>query len=226
MQVLLDSDITAYVSCHYGEDDWDKTVENIESYLGWVLERFPGTPRLFLSGPNNFRKKIYPDYKANRKDRVKPVHLSALRDYLVTEWNAEVTDGYEADDAIGLAQGEDTIIISGDKDLKQIPGNHANSKTLDTYTISEEEAAYNFYRQLVTGDKGDNVKGLGIYGWGETSTKPDKLLVGLTKPELKKAVEDLYVEHHGEAWFELYDTAAQLLFIKRGDITKQYYDYY
>ncbi len=50
---------------------------------------------------NNFRYKIYPEYKANRKDLPRPRHLEALKEYLITKWSARIALGMEADDALG-----------------------------------------------------------------------------------------------------------------------------
>lgn len=100
---------------------------------------------IFLSGENNFRYDIYPEYKGNRP-KERPRHLRALKGYLIEKYNAEVSDGCEADDLLGIEQCaanarrfweaplmeegkkpryvSDTIICSIDKDLRMIPGKH------------------------------------------------------------------------------------------------------
>jgi hypothetical protein len=48
-----------------------------------------GDVRIFLTDPNinnNFRKKLNPKYKANRKDSVKPIHYTYIREKLLDEW--------------------------------------------------------------------------------------------------------------------------------------------
>lgn len=127
--------------------------------------------QIFLSGGDNFRKSIYPEYKANRADQKRPDYLEPLREWLVTEWGAKVTDGIEADDALGIAQTaaepETTIICSLDKDLLQVPGHHYSweiststwLKKASFKTISPQEGLFNFYWQLVMGDVADNVPG-------------------------------------------------------------------
>lgn len=79
----------------------------IDTHIHSILDATGATSyRGFLSGSNNFRHTIYPEYKANRKDMVDPRWRAACKEYLVTDWNAEITDGYEADDALGIAQME------------------------------------------------------------------------------------------------------------------------
>lgn len=127
---------------------------------------------IFLSGGENFRKTIYPEYKSNRDDQERPAYLEPLREWLVTEWGAKVTDGIEADDALGMAQTPDTVICSLDKDLRQVPGWHYSWEIVGTSTlgkqwkkeasliqVSEQEGMFNLYWQLVMGDAADNVPG-------------------------------------------------------------------
>lgn len=121
-----------------------------------------------LTGSNNFRYEIYPEYKANRRDKVKPAYLEDSRAYLVTEWGAVVTDGYEADDLLGIEQSQEpfgtTCICSIDKDLKQVPGYHFNWRKNERELVSPLDALRSLYRQLLTGDTTDNVRGVGGIG--------------------------------------------------------------
>ena len=83
---------------------------------------------LYLTGRDNFRNEIAftKPYKGNRKDTPKPIHFKSLRSILCEEWGAVVIEGKEANDAMGEAQTDDTIICSIDKDLLMIPGWHYN----------------------------------------------------------------------------------------------------
>lgn len=117
---------------------------------------------IFLTGANNFRYDIYPDYKANRKDMKRPLHLEAVREYLVTYWNAKVTDGYEADDAMGIEQclePEGSIICSIDKDMLMIPGWHYNFVKQEQRMVSPQDGMRHLYWQALMGDKSDNIPG-------------------------------------------------------------------
>lgn len=156
------------------------------------------TYRGFISGGSNFRHEIYPEYKANRKDMVDPRWRSACKEYLVREWAAEVTDGYEADDALGINQTADTIICSIDKDLDQVPGLHYSWPIVrkgsivregKIYEVSEIEGLRSFYRSLLVGDRTDNI--FGVDGIGKI--KAAKMIDNLeTEEEMFERVAELY----------------------------------
>lgn len=145
--------------------------------------------RAFLTGRNNFRKRINPEYKANRKDTIPPRYLQQCRDFLIQNWNAEVTEGCEADDALGMAQNNDTIICTLDKDLDMIPGLHYNWVRSEIYEVNEVDALRNFYKQLLIGDRSDNI--FGVAGIGKV--KAARLIDPLEYEEdMYKVVRDLY----------------------------------
>ena len=108
---LIDADIPCYRAAAASENDpLDICLMRADKMMRNIIEETSATGYLaFLSGPNNFRKEIYPEYKANRKDVVRPRHLPSVRQFLVSEWNAIVTDGHEADDAIGVAQYQNLL---------------------------------------------------------------------------------------------------------------------
>lgn len=113
---------------------------------------------------NNFRHSIAKTqvYKGNRKEVTRPSHFEFARDYLVEKHLATVTDGQEADDALGILQSNQvgTVICSTDKDLKTVPGwNYNWDKNTLTY-ITERDAEYHFYYQMLCGDVADNVPGV------------------------------------------------------------------
>ncbi|WP_373088742.1 hypothetical protein [Zhongshania sp.] len=118
------------------------------------------TPRIFYGSKDNFREKIYPQYKASRADRPKPHHYEAVIDYLVSTWGAEEVVGYEADDAMAIHQTKDTVICSPDKDLLQVPGRHYNFVSDERITVSLRQADFNLYEQIITGDSTDDIPGI------------------------------------------------------------------
>jgi 5'-3' exonuclease len=99
----------------------------------------------------------------------------------------------EADDAIGIEayrhEPEETIIVSIDKDLNMIRGNHYNFVREEKYFVTEEQAIRNFYLQILTGDKVDNI--IGLAGIGPVKSK--KLLADCnTQLEMYEAVLKAY----------------------------------
>tara|TARA_R110000744_G_scaffold146833_3_gene259728 strand:+ start:1278 stop:1976 length:699 start_codon:yes stop_codon:yes gene_type:complete len=130
--------------------------------------------KIFLTGKDNFRYKVREDYKGNRKQNVRPVHYQAIRDYMESRFHAQVVNGIEADDALALEQLPDhsTAIATIDKDLLMVEGLHYNYNTREWKVVTHEEGTRFFYKQMLTGDRVDNITG--IRGIGDK--KADKLL--------------------------------------------------
>lgn len=166
---LIDADLVAYRSSASCEPNKNKAErEDLEFAVARardMMERIlhatnPISFKAYLTGSDNFRYGICSNYKANRKDMVRPQWLQPVREYLVQEWGANVCDSIEADDAIGIDSSiEECIICSIDKDLLQLSGHHYNFvKELFTF-VSPREALANFYTQLLLGDRSDNIQG-------------------------------------------------------------------
>jgi DNA polymerase-1 len=191
MKALIDADIVAYrVACTLQEDDAEDFVyARAEDLVDQILVNTEATEyRLFLTGKNNFRYSIYPEYKAHRPTE-KPFWLEKCRQYLIATFNAEVIDGQEADDALGIAQTQDTIICSIDKDLLMIPGRHYNFVKDEFQEVTNDSGMRHFYMQCLTGDRSDNIKGIEKIG----PKKAEKILAGcVTEQELFNAVRDAY----------------------------------
>ncbi len=138
---------------------------NFESYQG------------YLTGKKNFRNEIAitAPYKGNRKS-AKPKHYELLREYMQKSWGFVMIEDQEADDAIGIAAYEMQVgeycICSIDKDLDMLRGDHFNFVKNEHYFISEEEGIKNFYKQILMGDRVDNI--IGIKGIG--TVKAERLL--------------------------------------------------
>ena len=175
MQALIDADTPVFAVALVSEDvdealakhRLDKTINDI------IIGSGASEARLFVSGGDNFRKQICSSYKEHRKDKPIPKYREMLRQHLIKEWNAFECDGYEADDACGIYQTDDTIICGIDKDLLQIPGKHYQWPIIRQgkivrdalyHNISEEQGMRNFFTQMLTGDVADNIKG--IHGIG------------------------------------------------------------
>ena len=222
MKALIDGDIVSYRCAAVNENAepplaaWqsDELINRIIEDVNaddWVI---------YLSGSNNFRYNLYPEYKANRRDAVKPKHLEHIREYLVTTWDARIVDGIEADDQLGIdsQRGDCTAVVcSIDKDLLQLPGWHYNFVQRKLTEISEENAIYNFYYQLLVGDPTDNIKG--CPGIGKVNAT--KILAGTAPNEssIFLAVADAYKAQFSlkklEGWEDSLLLNGSLLYIHR-----------
>lgn len=155
------------------------------------------------SRTNTFRYKICPEYKAHRPQE-KPLHYDALKQYLIDEWGAVVAVEEEADDLMGIEQeGDSTVICSIDKDMLQVPGHHYNF-VKDSFTfVSPEEGRLFFYKQLLMGDKADNIQGIRGLGPVNAGRLLDHTL-DYPETEQFEIVKNRYKEFLQEQW-EVFD---------------------
>jgi DNA polymerase-1 len=196
MKALVDADILVYRFGFASEGDpaefalarLSEFLDNL--YIELSVDEVWG----YLTGTNNFRHEVAvtAPYKGNRIME-KPYHFQLLREYMERAWGFEVIDGMEADDAIGIEayrnEPDETIIVSIDKDLNMIRGHHFNFVKEEKYFVTEEEAIRNFYLQILTGDKVDNI--IGLQGIGPVKSK--KLLKDCnTELEMYEAVLKAY----------------------------------
>ena len=170
MKALIDHDLVVFRCAASAENDsLNIAIHRVEALLDELLTKTGADSyRAFLSGKSNFRKTIYPEYKANRT-APKPVHLEALREYALEKQNAELApDTLEADDALGINQTDDTMIVSLDKDLLMVPGKHFSWEIKgkgwtkpDKFTEQTKLGGLRlFFEQCLKGDTADNIKGI------------------------------------------------------------------
>lgn len=189
---LLDADLIAY-RCAATCEDFDDSTVAIQRCFYLTEQILHSTQAdsytLYLTGSDNFRKKINPEYKANRKDKPRPKWLQDCREALVKEWQAVVTDGIEADDAMGINQTESTIICSLDKDMLQVPGHHYNWVRDETTFVTPEQGLKSFWMQALVGDVADNI--IGVRGLGPV--KAGRILDPLYADTLE-VLDEIYYE--------------------------------
>lgn len=151
-----------------------------------------------LSDKENFRKDILPTYKANRKNKPKPVQYNFLREWVEDEYKTMCRPGLEGDDILGILatspviiKNPNKIIISVDKDMKTLPARYYDSGKEERKRITEQEANYNHMLQTLTGDTADNYKGL--QGVGKVNA--EKIInKDMTYQEMWQAVLSAYRE--------------------------------
>lgn len=168
----IDGDIIAYrIACALGDEGEAASVPyTMNSFIGGqILAHFPElTPyKVYLSGDTNFRDDVAvtAPYKGNRDPAAKPVLLPAARQHLIDVYDAVVSEGIEADDAIATAayqsklRGEAPIICSIDKDFDQIEVPRYDFVQKKYTNYGPLQAVRNLYKQVLTGDTVDNIKG-------------------------------------------------------------------
>ena len=193
MKLLIDADYIVYKSCAAAETeiDWgDDTIlvtsQFSDAYaatnreLTKIKNKFGSfsTLILFFSDSINFRKKILPDYKGHR-NRKKPCGYKRVINALKEEYKVIIKPTLEADDAMGIyaTKYPGNMIVSPDKDMRQIPGKLYNFE--DAFTVSSEEGAKWHLIQTCAGDSTDGYGGIPGIG-------------------VKRA--ELLFEEHGYSW--------------------------
>jgi hypothetical protein len=212
---LIDADVVAYRIAFGCQDEPEKiAIAKVSEFLEELVFTYTDVEDCegYLTGKQNYRFDIAKTapYKGTRVSE-KPKHLGIIRQYMIDAWAFSVQEYQEADDAIGIRAyslgEEDYVICSIDKDLDNIRGKHYNFVKNEHYTITEEVAIKNFYRQVLTGDRVDNVPGLAGIG----PKKADKILKDCsTEEDLYKAVLEAY-----DGNVDLMTEMAQLLWIRR-----------
>ncbi len=174
MKLLIDADFIVYKCCAAAETeiDWAEDVILVtsrfsEAYKASLHEIMKirdqfGTlaePILFFSHHKNFRKKIYPEYKGHR-NRKKPCGYKKVIAALQDDYGTIIMPELEADDAMGIyaTQYPGNIIVSPDKDMRQIPGQLYDFN--ETTLIDEINGRDWHYIQTLAGDATDGYSGV------------------------------------------------------------------
>lgn len=167
MKVLIDGDIVAY-RCAASVQDYESIeicYHRITELINQIMYNTSAdSHEVWLSGPDNFRYKIYPEYKANRKDMKRPAHLEDCKAFLVTAFDAKLPTIWEADDMLGYYQSNDTVIATIDKDLLMVPGKHHNWVKAIDREVTPLDGLKHFYKQMLIGDRSDNIIGVNKIG--------------------------------------------------------------
>jgi len=188
MVVLFDADSLIFSSCykkretieddgfhHVLDDAIVKFDEVFMSIINHLEDIYDITEvKTFSGSKGNFRKYISPKYKANRNYNALPPLLNEMHDFVKESYNSIWGYGCETDDVVAKhwfnlsneIGRDNVIIVSIDKDYKQFPclmyNYHIKHKVI--YDITEDEAMYNFYEQMIIGDTADNVNYCKGYG--------------------------------------------------------------
>ncbi|MBP52674.1 MAG: hypothetical protein CMI27_05960 [Opitutae bacterium] len=181
--LLIDADVLAYQSAFTAQANiqWDEDLWTVHADLAraktWIVERLEMFKNktnaddfiLAISDSNNFRRKLNPMYKANRRSKFAPIGLSPIRDWMAEEYGTVIYPNMEADDVIAilatdLTPDEKRIIVSIDKDFKSVPCTFYDFNKDEIHDVSEEEAQRYHLMQTIAGDPVDGYKGVPGFG--------------------------------------------------------------
>ena len=179
MKLLIDCDFVVYKCCAAAEAEIDfgddvivvtssfkeayscvkRELKRIENKFGSFDETI-----LFFSDSKNFRKDIQKNYKGHR-NRKKPCAYRRVINKLSEEYSVIKMPTLEADDSMGIYATKHTgnIIVSPDKDMRQIPGMLWNFE--ESTLIKPEDGAKWHLIQAMAGDNTDGyagVPGIGV----------------------------------------------------------------
>ncbi len=215
--LIIDADSIMYFATHFPEDSLmefpteEERIEeakyrtrtkleeihnNIEEFYN-IQETF-----IFVRGRGNFRYKLYPDYKSNRKQKNDLIPIISF--YMLEELNAIPSIGAEADDyvydAYLLSEGN-CVVAAIDKDVlyncPNVPfyNYRSHGDTLGEFKhISKEESRLAIASQVVIGDSGDGIPG--AYRVGKAWCR-DNMHLGMTDYQFTKAIFRAYLKASG-----------------------------
>lgn len=179
--------------------------------------------RGYVTGPGNFRYELatIQPYKGNRDKTAEPLWRRDVEEYLLSDWSTERCTGYEADDGIVMEfvkSPEYSVVASLDKDFLTVEGMRMwNWRKKLQIEVSPVEAHRNFYKQMLTGDAVDAVRGVPGIGAAKAAALIDpmtdkKAMEYATYYAFKKAVGAL-------AWDQFVETGRLLhLLRKKGEV--------
>ena len=212
-RLLIDADGFLYrsVAAAEYEADWGDGIFVASTNVNQAIEMFKSQIEsvkrelesddlvMVISGTNNFRYGLTPDYKSNRKGQRKPLGYLALLDWMKGEYGDRVVcnDLIEADDYMGILATRPgaprSIIVSDDKDMQTIPGELFRLGKLST--IDDDEADRYWMLQTLTGDPADGYKGcpgIGAVKAEKILSKPGEQWENILREFLKAGMTEDY----------------------------------
>ena len=182
MQAVIDGDMLLYRVCcacevetQWDDDLWtlhtnESTLKHeVDVFLTNLEKKLEGyKPYIVFSPQTNFRYRLFPAYKANRKGKRKPMGMRMLKRWVLDTYPSVLAQDMEADDLIGIMCTElpdQRVAVSGDKDFGTLPITWYNHLTGEYKTTTEEDAKRFHLIQTLAGDTTDGyqgIKGVGV----------------------------------------------------------------
>ena len=172
---VIDGDMVVYRAafssereCQWDEDVWtlQTSMSDMKNIIDEIIDSILRATEcedyiMVFSDKTNFRYEIFPDYKANRKNKRKPVALKQITKWFFENRNGICWKNLEADDVIGImcCNNDQYVAVSGDKDFYTLPCIFFNFLKDETSHSTLEEADYNHLVQAMSGDSVDGFSG-------------------------------------------------------------------
>ena len=230
MTLLIDADWLIYSSCcsceqdikwnenlhtlHCDERDIHEMIDSRIEYYQTIADDKSDVVMCFTEYPT-FRHQIFSDYKANRKNKRKPLALYGIVKQIQQRYESVSYTGLEGDDVLGLLatskRYSNPIVVSPDKDMKTVPCTLIASDDMEL--ITKKKADRHWMIQSLTGDSTDNFKGL--IGCGPVTA--DKILGDAkTLPDMWDKVVEAY-EKKKQTFADAILTARLSRILREGD---------
>lgn len=207
--LLIDADIIAYrIGFTALKSSWGEqlAVSTFHNTITEICDTLNGTPSLYFTGRGpRYREQFANEipYKQSREGKERPLFLPEMTEYAFNAFPCCVSNSQwgEADDLIACAaykcaSFDEYVVVTIDKDLNMIPGNHYNPVKKESFFMSKEDAYMFFFKQLLAGDKTDDIPGIKGIGL----TRASKILKGCSDSPEKAfdRVLDTYSNHYSD----------------------------
>lgn len=138
--------------------------------------------RVALTDPvSEWRKEYWPEYKAQREVKMRPLLVGRLKEYLRAQYGAFHWAGLEADDVLSILATEPQeypgrrIVVGNDKDFRCIPGLHYTiadkvNGVANIRTVTPKSATFFHLMQALAGDRIDGYPGCPGIGMERAAT--------------------------------------------------------
>lgn len=152
----------------YREKTFEEVVFHIDNMLLTLFNDFNLQSYYGFYGVNskeNFRLKIFPEYKANRKLKKVPEFIKEAKEYINQQYGFIPVSGVETDDIVNIVRLDQNIMdCVSDKDNLHLSGVHYNMKTKAMEIVQPWEELKYLYWDMIVGQSGDGISGLHLKG--------------------------------------------------------------
>lgn len=215
---IIDADSIVYILGYHAREhqEIDLMKKLVDEFMIEIIQATGTDHYLGVFSPKEtFRHRIatIKQYKGNRPSSPDwyKYWSPIIKEYCIEQFGFFIAEDIEADDVLsimrnGTQPGDEVVLCSPDKDMKQIPGKHYNyAKKLEAL-ISPEEGRRNLLTQIIVGDTSDNITG--IKGVGPKGA--EQVLSG-DPNGWEEAVQKAFEKVYKEGWLPVYQEIVSLV---------------